>query len=101
MARAPKTECLFTRTSKSEFLCQINTCALAPGMPLRTLNLKDIPMTSNDITVLHGNLETLRSSLLVDDTRDLDRRPANAANFNDARYLDTRPALHMTATWGN
>ena len=70
-------------------------------MPLRTFNFKETPMTSNENMMLSGNLETLRTSIPIDDSRDLDRRPATAAIFNEARYLDTLPALHMTATWGN
>jgi len=46
----------------------------------------------------------LRTSLPIDDARYLDRCPADrasTANFNEGRYLDTRPALYMTATWGS
>ena len=47
----------------------------------------------------------LRASVSIDDARAyLDRRwedRASTATFNELRYLDTRPTLHMTATWGN
>ena len=61
-------------------------------------------MTSTNAIELNSDLEALRVSLSTDDARDLDRRRADrvsAANFNEARYLDTRPAQHMTATWGS
>jgi hypothetical protein len=61
-------------------------------------------MTSTNAIELNSNLEALRVSLSTDDARDLDRRRADrtsAANMNEARYLDTRPTQHMTATWGS
>ena len=61
-------------------------------------------MTSTNAIELNSDLEALRASLSTDDARDLDRRPADrvsTANFNEARYLDTLPTLHMTATWGS
>ena len=61
-------------------------------------------MTSTNATELNSDLEALRASLSTNDARDLDRRRADrvsAANFNETRYLDTRPTLHMTATWGS
>jgi len=61
-------------------------------------------MTPNKYTELNGKLETLRTSVQINDSRSLDRRTADRAitsNFNDTRYLDTPPAQHMTATWGN
>jgi hypothetical protein len=61
-------------------------------------------MTPNKYTELNRSVETVRTSARIDDIRNLDRRAADRAriaNFNDTRYLDTPPAQHMTATWGN
>jgi hypothetical protein len=61
-------------------------------------------MTPNNNIERSGNLEALRTTVPIDDARNLDRRAADrarTANFNDTRYLDTPPAQHMTATWGN
>jgi hypothetical protein len=58
-------------------------------------------MTANDTLVLNANLETLRTPISTDGSRDLDRLAATAAKFKESRYLDTRPVQHMTATWGN
>jgi hypothetical protein len=61
-------------------------------------------MTPNIKIDLNANLETLRTPVSISDARNLDRRAAEralTANFNEVRYLDTRPAQHMTATWGN
>ena len=60
-------------------------------------------MTTNNNKELNDSLETLRTPVSISDARNLDRRTADrasTANFNDTRYLDTRPAQHMTATWG-
>jgi hypothetical protein len=59
-------------------------------------------MTPTNHTDLNRDLEALRASVSMDDTRGIDRpRPASIPNFNELRYLDTRPIQHMTATWGN
>jgi hypothetical protein len=61
-------------------------------------------MTPNKYTELNRTVETLRTPARIDDIRNLDRRAADRASiasFNDTRYLDTPPAQHMTATWGN
>jgi hypothetical protein len=60
-------------------------------------------MTLNNDIELNSELQAMRASVSID-ARDLDRRPADwagMADFNEARYLDTRPTLHMTATWGS
>jgi hypothetical protein len=61
-------------------------------------------MTPNNRIDLNSNTETLRTSIPIDDARDLDRFRADRAstvNFNEARYLDTPPMQHMTTTWGS
>jgi hypothetical protein len=61
-------------------------------------------MTTNKYTELNRSVETSRKPAPIDDVRNLDRRAsewASTASFNDTRYIDTPPALHMTATWGN
>jgi len=61
-------------------------------------------MTTTNNQELNSDLQALRMSVSIDDTRDLDRRRAgraSAADFNETRYLDTRPSQRMTATWGN
>jgi hypothetical protein len=61
-------------------------------------------MTATNDIELNSDLQALRASVSIDDPRDMDRRRADRAsapNFNEARYLDTRPSQHMTATWGN
>jgi hypothetical protein len=61
-------------------------------------------MTTTIDLELNSDLQALRASVSIDDARDLDRRRADrasAANFDETRYLDTRPTHHMTATWGN
>ena len=61
-------------------------------------------MTPKNDIALNSDRETLRASVPMDNARDLDRRRADrasTASFNEARYLDTRPSLHMTATWGS
>jgi hypothetical protein len=61
-------------------------------------------MTATNDIELSSDLQALRASVSIDDARDLDRRREDRAskpNFNEARYFDTLPTLHMTATWGS
>ncbi len=61
-------------------------------------------MTATNDIELNSDLKALRASVSIEYARDLDRRRADrasTANFNESRYLDTRPTQHMTATWGN
>jgi len=61
-------------------------------------------MTLNNDIDLNCDLEALRASVSIDDARNLDGRRADRASmasFNEARYFDTLPTLHMTATWGS
>jgi len=60
-------------------------------------------MTSNH-TELSSQLEALRVSISIDNAQELDRhssKHASTSNFDELRYLDTRPIQHMTATWGS
>ena len=60
-------------------------------------------MTTANNLEANSDLQALRTAISIVDARDLDRRRADrasAANFNESRYLDTRPVQHMTATWG-
>jgi hypothetical protein len=61
-------------------------------------------MTSNSNIDLSSDLEALRASVSIDNASDLDLGRTDRAsmpNFNELRYLDTRPTQHMTATWGS
>jgi hypothetical protein len=62
-------------------------------------------MTTNNRIDLNSDTETSRTSAPIDDARNLDHRRSEWANFwtnfDDARYLDTPPMQHMTATWGS
>jgi hypothetical protein len=61
-------------------------------------------MTATNEIELNGDLQARASESIHDARVYLDRRwldRESTANFNEGRYLDTRPTLHMTATWGN
>ena len=61
-------------------------------------------MTPTNDLELNSDLEALRASVSINNSGDLDLRRTDGAtmpNFNELRYLDTRPIQHMTATWGN
>jgi hypothetical protein len=61
-------------------------------------------MTSTNNIELNSDRKALRTPVSMEEGRDLDRRRAertSAVNFDEIRYLDTRPTQHMTATWGD
>jgi hypothetical protein len=62
-------------------------------------------MTPTDRIDLNSKIETSRTSARIEAAGGLDHRRSECANFrtnfDDARYLDTPPMQHMTATWGS